>query len=290
MASTPAPAAAPAASPAPPAHQVFVGNIPFVYRDADLVTLIQGAGVTPKNARVVYRGNRSAGYAFVEFNSDEEAKKAVAALHKKQVDGRDINVEMAKGDGTPRTPSAPSSSGGSSSGDKPARRTGGGGGAGGNAAGTSSGGPPSGDGGAGGRGRGRGRGRGGRFRGGRGGGGGRGRPSNNTADRPNSTTAVFVANLPFDLEDQGLAAFFNPLQPKEARVIRRPNTGSSKGYGFVTFQTTADQTKALTKDKSKIGDREISVRIAKEPPPPKEDAPAAASSAAPAAAAPAGGR
>jgi len=42
------------------------------------------------------RGNRSAGYAFVALSTAEAAQKAVDLLHKKQLDDRQIIVEIAK--------------------------------------------------------------------------------------------------------------------------------------------------------------------------------------------------
>jgi RNA recognition motif-containing protein len=42
------------------------------------------------------RGNRSAGYGFVALSTVEAAQKAVEVLDKKQLDGRQIIVEIAK--------------------------------------------------------------------------------------------------------------------------------------------------------------------------------------------------
>ena len=47
-------------------------------------------------AQVILRGTRSAGYGFVSLNTAEAAQKAVELLDKKELDGRQIIVEVAK--------------------------------------------------------------------------------------------------------------------------------------------------------------------------------------------------
>jgi RNA recognition motif-containing protein len=47
-------------------------------------------------AQVILRGTRSAGYGFVALSSAEAAQRAVDALNKKELDGREVNVEIAK--------------------------------------------------------------------------------------------------------------------------------------------------------------------------------------------------
>lgn len=42
------------------------------------------------------RGTRSAGYGFVALSSEEAAKKAAETLNKKELDGRQVIVEIAK--------------------------------------------------------------------------------------------------------------------------------------------------------------------------------------------------
>ena len=48
------------------------------------------------SAQVIQRGTRSAGYGFVAFSTIEAAEKAVAALDKKELDGRTVIIEIAK--------------------------------------------------------------------------------------------------------------------------------------------------------------------------------------------------
>lgn len=48
------------------------------------------------STQIIYRGQRSAGYGFVAFNTLEAAEKAAELLNKKELDGRSVIVEIAK--------------------------------------------------------------------------------------------------------------------------------------------------------------------------------------------------
>jgi len=278
--------------------KVFTGNLSFKTKEDQLAEQFAAAGKVV-SANIITRGPRSLGYGFVEFETEQEAQAAVDLLNKKNVDGREINVELAKpreekqqqpqqqqqqnndqpprrrggfrggrrggrggysqspnnnndnqnnqaanspnqgqaqsGDSAPRAPRqrrgpprnfnnregqqaspAQGQQQDQQEGDAPA--------------------PQSGDqyit-----RGRGRGRGRGGRGRGR----GGRGRGgrfyNNNRAPRPQtveSTTSLFVANLPFDLDDAKLLELFKDHKAVKAHVVTNFQ-GRSRGFGFVDF-------------------------------------------------------
>lgn len=84
------------------------------------------------------------------------------------------------------------------------------------------------------------------------------------ANREESKTTLFVANLPFGLDDEGFAKVVGELgiKAKTAHVVKKRN-GRSKGYGFVEFDTEADQRKALDGlNKKSVEGRELSVKIA----------------------------
>jgi len=242
--------------------KVFVGNLSFKTKAAELAGEFSVAGKVVE-ANIITRGPRSLGYGFVAMESEEEAAKAVALLNKKTIDGRDINVEVAK----PRDEAKIA--------EKRAQH----------AENRNQG---DGDNGRGRGGRGRGRGRGGR--GGRGGyRGGRGRPyrsrgggppssENDNGDRrvrpprnyqprdlsnrTPSPTTLFVANLPFAVDDNGLSELFQGLKVSKAHVVKNRN-GRSKGFGFVTFESEEDQKTALsTVDKKVVDGRELIVKIA----------------------------
>jgi RNA recognition motif-containing protein len=59
-----------------------------------------------------------------------------------------------------------------------------------------------------------------------------------------SKTTVFVANLPFAVNDEDLIKLFDKCGPiKTAHVVK--NKGRSKGYGFIEFENNEGQAKAL---------------------------------------------
>jgi len=282
--------------------KVFVGNLSFKTQESDLAKEFEVAGKVA-TANIISRGSRSLGYGFVEFESEEEAKKAVELLNKKQIDSREINVEVARpreenaakdGNAAPRQPRAPR-------GPRGPRQAGNN-----NAGGQGQG---QGQGQAQGQGQQGGQGEGGQRQGGRrlqrrpnrprrpradgeGGapnnnqGGQGGAPNNNQGGAPRgqrrgaprqprpageqrervprtaSPNTLFVANLPFSVDDSGLAEIFAGLNIKSAHVVRKRNN-RSKGFGFVEFNNTDDQTKALAAvDKKSVQDRELIVKVA----------------------------
>ncbi|KAH9442661.1 hypothetical protein Pst134EA_031674 [Puccinia striiformis f. sp. tritici] len=52
--------------------------------------------VKSPTCKIIHRGTRSLGYGFVTFATREESENAVAAMIKPEIDGRAINVEIAK--------------------------------------------------------------------------------------------------------------------------------------------------------------------------------------------------
>lgn len=81
---------------------------------------------------------------------------------------------------------------------------------------------------------------------------------------PLSQTSVFVANLPFKVEDQDLLEMFQQFSPVSARVVKRKN-GFSKGFGFVEFPSSAHQASAIQDmDGAECEGRKLSVKVAVE--------------------------
>jgi len=260
--------------------KVFVGNLDFKTREAELANEFGSAGKVI-SANIITRGPRSLGYGFVEMESLKDAESAVAKMNQKDIDGRPINVEIAK----PRE----------ERGDiKEASFIPRGRGRGGHAFG---------------------------VRGGRGGavgvnneafiaprGGGRGgtrqryrrtdqqelvplgkdeeesarpakrggfrrrpfrpdrgvRNNSDNSSRVESTTTLFVANLPFSIDDDTFGKIFadRQLAYKSAHVVKKRNQ-RSKGFGFVEFENQSDQQKALASiNGTKVEDRELTVKVA----------------------------
>jgi len=239
--------------------KVFVGNLSFQTKEAELATEFAVAGKVI-SANIITRGPRSLGYGFVEFDSEEDAQNAVNLLSKKEINGRAVNVEIAKPqDETKRQPRPPRPEGENGAPRRPRPRK--------------------------------------SFRKKEGeegekkpqeskkeeaeeeiprrrprprrtnrvsGGGNPGERRIPTEDREESKTTLFVANLPFSLDDAAFAKIVTDLnlKLKSAHVVKKRN-GRSKGYGFIEFDSQDDQQKALAALNKKVVDsRELSVKVA----------------------------
>jgi len=254
---------APALAPIEPStlNKVFVGNLNFKTTPSDLGKLFATVGDVV-SANIICRGPYSMGYGFVEMKTEADAKKAVETMDKKELDGRNINVELAK----PRTERGPRTS-------RPYRgrfpRRGFYGGAGGftpattegaffgNAGGFGSGGygyPPR-------RGFRRGFRRGRRF------------PRRNMENVPISKTRIYLSNIPYALTEDDLKALF-PVPEFNVKSANIPLfAGRSRGFGFIEFATEVEQQKAVAMNTKTVSGREVVIRPAREPPTP-ETAPA----------------
>ncbi|KAF9902760.1 hypothetical protein EC991_004572 [Linnemannia zychae] len=91
-------------------------------------------------------------------------------------------------------------------------------------------------------------------------------PSTPSAPRqvgPPSKNTVFVANLPFAMEDAGLKELFAQFKVASAHVVRRRGSGRSKGFGFVELVDEAEQQNVLEKMKdAKADGRELVIKVA----------------------------
>jgi len=256
--------------------KVFVGNLAFRTTDQALQEAFSKYGEV-KSGVIITRGRRSLGYGFVEFTTTEEAVVAVDKMNRAEIFGRQIKVELAK-DPAERPPPSESGEPG------PARRrrrapghsndndndndnatatttstTTGSGGAGPERSNEGDGDRP-------------------RRRRQRkpqnAEGGSQTSPHENaSSDAPPakaiekvpSKTTLFVANLPFSIDDEQLSKVFSDAKVKAAHVVRT-RTGRSRGYGFVEFENEADQTAALSSCNGRTveganGKRNISVTI-----------------------------
>jgi RNA recognition motif-containing protein len=77
--------------------RLYVGNLSFEASESDLFDLFNGVGQVQNAEVVTYKHNqRSKGFAFVQMQSIDEAKRAVAELHDKEFLGRKLVVSGAK--------------------------------------------------------------------------------------------------------------------------------------------------------------------------------------------------
>jgi len=90
-------------------NKLYVGNLPYSFRDDDLQQAFSQHG-TVTSAKVMMERDtgRSKGFGFVEMGSDAEAQTAINAMNGQQFGGRGLVVNEAR----PMEPRAPRSGGG----------------------------------------------------------------------------------------------------------------------------------------------------------------------------------
>ncbi len=77
--------------------KLYVGNLPFSFTSTELEQLFAPHGRVTSAQVVVDRAtNRSRGFGFVEFESDEASSKATAELNGKNIGGRPLTVNEAR--------------------------------------------------------------------------------------------------------------------------------------------------------------------------------------------------
>lgn len=77
--------------------KLFVGSLSFQLTDLDLEDLFKQYGEVLSAKVIVDRmSGRSRGFGFVEMTSEESAQQAIEALNGTEVNGRPINVSIAK--------------------------------------------------------------------------------------------------------------------------------------------------------------------------------------------------
>lgn len=260
-------------------YKVFCGNLAFKTTEDELKEFFSQAGTVVK-VNIITRGTRSLGYGFVAFTSDAECNAAVEKCHKKELGGREINIEVAK----PKAELAAARK------ERAAARA---------AVRAEKGAPPR---------------RRRFFRKRKPGVKGSGEPRQTETEdgvivshgdkkdgdaakgkkkrkpkkkkpadaiegdsapaaekKPRqrrvptgepSKTTVFVANLPFSLDDAGLAGVFAEHKVKSAKVVIRRGSGRSKGFGFVEFESEEEQKKVLDGKIFTSEGRELNIKVA----------------------------
>lgn len=78
-------------------NKLYVGNLTFNTTSPDLETLFSAHGQVTSAQVITDRDTgRSRGFGFVEMSSSEEAQAAISSLNGKDVDGRQLTVNVAK--------------------------------------------------------------------------------------------------------------------------------------------------------------------------------------------------
>ena len=76
---------------------LYVGNLTFNTSSAELEALFAQHGPVSKAQVVTDRDTgRSRGFGFVEMKSADDAQKAISSLDGKDLDGRQLTVNLAK--------------------------------------------------------------------------------------------------------------------------------------------------------------------------------------------------
>ncbi|HIF37120.1 MAG: RNA-binding protein [Methanobacteriota archaeon] len=78
-------------------NNIYVGNLPWSYRDDELKGLFEEHGdVTSAKVIVDRMSGRSRGFGFVEMANGDEAASAIEALNGQEAEGRELKVNEAK--------------------------------------------------------------------------------------------------------------------------------------------------------------------------------------------------
>ena len=77
--------------------KLYVGNLPYETNESDLQALFEGAGAVASVNIVRDRATGQArGFAFVEMNDDDGARRAISELDRHEFGGRSLTVNEAK--------------------------------------------------------------------------------------------------------------------------------------------------------------------------------------------------
>ena len=76
---------------------IYIGNLSYGIKETDLRKLFEEFG-TVVSAKIITDKytEKSKGFAFVEMENDEEANNAIESLNGKEIDGRQLKVNVAR--------------------------------------------------------------------------------------------------------------------------------------------------------------------------------------------------
>jgi len=78
--------------------KVYIGNLEYGVAEGDLAAALEAKGITAKSISIImdkYSG-RSKGFGFAEFETGEDAQKAIEALDGQDLNGRTLKVNKAQ--------------------------------------------------------------------------------------------------------------------------------------------------------------------------------------------------
>jgi len=78
--------------------KLYIGNLNYDTTEDDLKKFIEEKGITPMGIKIIsdkYSG-KSKGFGFAEFDTEEQAQKAIEALNEQEYAGRKLTVNKAK--------------------------------------------------------------------------------------------------------------------------------------------------------------------------------------------------
>ncbi|HKS91764.1 MAG TPA: RNA-binding protein [Tepidiformaceae bacterium] len=77
--------------------RIYVGNLSYETTDASLAAAFEAHGAV-KSAAVVRdrESGQPRGFGFVEMGDNKEAARAISALDRTQIDGKAVNVSVAR--------------------------------------------------------------------------------------------------------------------------------------------------------------------------------------------------
>ena len=78
-------------------NKLYVGNLPYSFRDTDLQDAFGPFGeVTSANVAMERDTGRSRGFGFVQMGTAEQAQAAIEGMNGKPIGGRGLVVNVAK--------------------------------------------------------------------------------------------------------------------------------------------------------------------------------------------------
>jgi len=77
--------------------KIYVGNLSYNMTDEEMEKLFTAFGAVTESKVIMDReSGRSKGFGFIEMTNQEEGEEAIKQLDGKEIDGRNIKVNVAK--------------------------------------------------------------------------------------------------------------------------------------------------------------------------------------------------